>query len=125
MNDKPKIYWCVIDPDGKPLHDTTDRKSEFAIKEFMLYRPLGLNQWKDYKEKGYSCVRVELNELGKHPDTLLAERLLEALEKVGVKYSDGKYCFCAMAIGHPLVHEHGKVCLGARQAIDEATKEKP
>lgn len=70
MTEKAKNYWCVKDHKGnlkwRTLRDTSNTENFVFIN----------CSWEDMQESGFTQVKVEFNEKGKHPSTIKVKKLI-------------------------------------------------
>lgn len=82
MNKKAERYWCVKNPGGVILNNTSGLSKKDAIKKFILFRPKrSPDNWKSYDVLGYSCVECEQHEVGQHSDTVLLDQYEKAMKE--------------------------------------------
>jgi hypothetical protein len=45
------------------------------------------------------------------------KKIAKALESLGSYYPDGQRCFCEMRSGNPMIKNHSKACIKAREIL--------
>lgn len=110
--DTSKAYWCIKRPEGFLVPSTMRTERDEAIDDFLkASQHFNFNDWESFKTVGFSVVEVELNEKGKHCDTIILEKFEQW---IAVAEDKDMKEFFTDDIGHEK---------SIHQAINEVTRE--